>query len=82
MLKRLAAEFTGTFALVFVGTGSIIINDLSGGRVTRFSGSLDLSDGACHRSGILCPGLPLDPTSWMSLRRAGECLLISDEREK
>ncbi len=35
MIKRLAAEFIGTFALVFVGTGSIIVNDLSGGAITH-----------------------------------------------
>ncbi|MGI8919813.1 MAG: aquaporin, partial [Pyrinomonadaceae bacterium] len=34
-MKRLAAEFVGTFALVFVGTGSIVINDLSGGALTH-----------------------------------------------
>lgn len=34
-LKRSAAEFLGTFALVFAGTGAIIVNDLSGGAVTH-----------------------------------------------
>jgi aquaporin Z len=34
-MKRLTAEFVGTFALVFAGTGAIIINDLSGGAVTH-----------------------------------------------
>ena len=29
------AEFTGTFALVFAGTGAIIINDVTGGAVTN-----------------------------------------------
>ena len=33
--KKLAAEFVGTFALVFAGTGAIIINDLSGGTITH-----------------------------------------------
>jgi aquaporin Z len=31
---KYAAEFIGTFALVFAGTGAIIINDLTGGTVT------------------------------------------------
>jgi aquaporin Z len=31
MSKSLIAEFIGTFALVFVGTGAIIVNELTGG---------------------------------------------------
>jgi aquaporin NIP len=34
-MKKLTAEFIGTFALVFAGTGAIIINDVSGGAVTH-----------------------------------------------
>lgn len=34
-LKPLVAEFIGTFALVFAGTGAIVINDVSGGAVTH-----------------------------------------------
>lgn len=34
-MKRLGAEFIGTFALVFAGTGAIVINDASGGAVTH-----------------------------------------------
>ena len=30
-IRKLAAEFFGTFALVFAGTGAIVINDMSGG---------------------------------------------------
>jgi aquaporin Z len=33
--KPLFAEFIGTFALVFAGTGAIIINDVSGGTITH-----------------------------------------------
>jgi aquaporin Z len=33
--KKYAAEFIGTFGLVFAGTGAIIINDVSGGAVTN-----------------------------------------------
>ena len=33
--KPLLAEFIGTFALVFAGTGAIIINDASGGSITH-----------------------------------------------
>src|SRR5947209_6031068 len=34
-MRRLAAESLGTFALVFAGTGAIVINDASGGTVTH-----------------------------------------------
>src|SRR5580704_11114932 len=33
--RKLAAEFFGTFALVFAGTGAIVINDASGGAVSH-----------------------------------------------
>ena len=33
--KRSAAEVIGTFCLVFAGTGAIVINDVSGGKVTH-----------------------------------------------
>ncbi len=35
MTKKLFAEFFGTFALVFAGTGAIVINDVSGGVITH-----------------------------------------------
>jgi MIP family channel proteins len=33
--RKLSAEVFGTFALVFAGTGAIVINDVSGGAVTH-----------------------------------------------
>src|SRR5437867_7725400 len=33
--NKLVAEAIGTFALVFAGTGAIVINDVSGGAVTH-----------------------------------------------
>ena len=35
LFQKLTAEMFGTFALVFAGTGAIIINDVSGGIVTH-----------------------------------------------
>jgi aquaporin NIP len=34
-VKKFAAEFIGTFALVFAGTGAIVINETSGGAITH-----------------------------------------------
>jgi len=34
-VKNLAAEFIGTFALVFAGTGAIVIDETTGGAVTH-----------------------------------------------
>jgi aquaporin Z len=35
LTRKLAAEALGTFALVFAGTGAIVINDVSGGTVSH-----------------------------------------------
>ena len=34
-MKRIFAEFLGTFGLVFAGTGAIVINQVSGGAITH-----------------------------------------------
>src|SRR3954453_3955419 len=34
-MRRLAAEGFGTFALVFAGTGAVVVNEVSGGAVTH-----------------------------------------------
>ena len=35
-MKRYVAEVIGTFALVFIGTGAVVVNDLTGGAITHF----------------------------------------------
>jgi aquaporin NIP len=35
MGRKMAAELVGTFALVFAGTGAIVVNAASGGQVTH-----------------------------------------------
>lgn len=40
MTRRLVAELFGTFALVFAGTGAIVVNAVSGGQVTHVGVSL------------------------------------------
>lgn len=34
-MQKYAAETIGTFALVFAGTGAIVVNDLFGGSITH-----------------------------------------------
>src|SRR6516225_8472203 len=40
LMRRLAAECVGTFALVFAGTGAIVINDVTGGTVSHIGVAL------------------------------------------
>jgi hypothetical protein len=69
-VKKLAAEFVGTFALVFAGTGAIVIDETTGGTVTHVGVALtfglivlamiytvgDISGApeSCGKSGISC----------------------------
>ena len=40
MLRKLTAEALGTYALVFAGTGAVVVDDVSGGAVTHVGVSL------------------------------------------
>ena len=35
MIRQCAAEAMGTFALVFAGTGAVVVDEVSGGKVTH-----------------------------------------------
>jgi glycerol uptake facilitator-like aquaporin len=49
-MKKCAAEFVATFALVFAGTGAIIINETSGGALRQLAlYSLSLVVDACAK---------------------------------
>src|SRR5947207_12024860 len=39
-MRKYAAEFTGTFAMVFAGTGAMVINDFTNGSITHVGVSL------------------------------------------
>lgn len=39
-MRKLAAEAIGTFALVFAGTGAVVINDVTGGQITHLGVAL------------------------------------------
>ena len=64
MMKKLAAELFGTFAVVFAGTGAIVINDVSTagvavGAVIAFDATFDgpISGVAMNPARSLAPAL-------------------------
>jgi aquaporin NIP len=61
-MRRLAAEFIGTFALVFTGTGAIITNDVSGGVVTHVGVALTF--------GLIVVAMPVGDVSGAHLNPA------------
>ena len=44
MRQRCLAEATGTFCLVFAGTGAVVIDSVSGGAITAYCRNLRLQD--------------------------------------
>lgn len=51
-MKKYVAEAFGTFALVFAGTGDIIVNDVSQGAITHAARSLFPAAAAFKRQGV------------------------------
>lgn len=66
-MKKCIAEFLGTFALVFAGTGAIIINDVSNHAITHV--------GIALTSGLVV--LAMIYTMGRCVRRAFESSLVS-----
>jgi aquaporin NIP len=81
-MRKLAAEFLGTFALVFAGTGAIIINDVQSGTVTHVGIVLAMIYAVGDVSGAhLNPAVTLGflaarrlPTRWAAPYILSQCL--------
>jgi aquaporin NIP len=74
-LRRIAAEFLGTFALVFAGTGAIIVNDVSGGALSHLGVALTFGLvvlAMIHAVGDVS-GAHLNPPSRSGLSPPGVC---------
>ncbi len=67
--KKLAAEFVGTFVLVFAGTGAIILNDLSGGTITHL--------GVAITFGLVILTMIYTVCLWCSYESCGHIRLLS-----
>lgn len=80
-MRKYIAELIGTFALVFAGTGAIIINDVSGGAITHVG--IALTFGLVVMAVIYAigdiSGAHLNPAVsfgfWFSLRFSGRSVL-------
>jgi aquaporin NIP len=78
-VNKLAAEFFGTFALVFAGTGAIVINDVTGGAVTH--AGIALTFGLVVLAMIYTvgdvSGAHLNPAVTIGFFAAGRCGLMT-----
>ena len=87
MNRKLVAEAVGTFALVFAGTGAIVVNDLSGGSISQSFALevvlsfllmfviLGVSTGAKEKGNIAAPvaGAALAVQACRAVREPGCC---------
>ncbi|HEX3356573.1 MAG TPA: aquaporin [Tepidisphaeraceae bacterium] len=79
-MRKFIAEMVGTFALVFAGTGAIIINDVSGGAVTHIG--IAMTFGLIVMTMIYAlgdiSGAHLNPAVtlgfWLARRLPGKCV--------
>jgi aquaporin NIP len=74
LARKLAAEFFGTFCLVLVGTGAIVVNDVSGGGVTP------VGIAACFGLVVLAMILALGDVSGAHINPAVTCGLCAAGR--
>ena len=71
LARKLAAEFFGTFCLVLVGTGAIVVNDVSGGGVTPVGIAL------CFGLVVLAMFTILNVSARVSVQPQGGPLLVA-----
>ena len=74
-MSHFIAEAIGTFALVFVGTGAIVVNDASGGAITHLGVALAI--GGTVAMGALFGG-PISGASMNPARSLAPALVLGE----